>query len=371
MTGIYIHFPFCIKKCNYCDFVSYENKLDEGERYVNALLLEMEEYKGEQVDSVYLGGGTPTALKPALLVQVLEAIRRNFSLAESSEITVEANPGTCDAVAFSVLKAAGVNRISLGVQSFVPQELTLLGRIHSAEDAERAVRSIRDAGILNLSLDFMFSLPTQTKESLTYSLEKAVALQPEHLSCYSLTLCEDTPLAKAVDRGTLVLPDEDTDRDFYRFITDYLQANGYNRYEISNFSRDGKQAYHNTKYWNRTPYIGLGAAAHSFFDGERYENPACLADYYKRVEQKKHPQGITIDREDAMTEFVFLGLRQTEKGILRRDFSKCFGVSLDDIYGAPIQKLCKLGLLTDDGQSLRLTERGIDVSNSVFCEFLS
>ncbi|MBE7021872.1 MAG: radical SAM family heme chaperone HemW [Ruminococcaceae bacterium] len=370
MTGIYIHFPFCIKKCNYCDFVSYENRLTEGERYVSALLLEMEEYRGEKADTVYLGGGTPTALSPQLLARVLHGVRDCFSLCPDAEITVEANPGTCDREAFLQLKEAGVNRISLGVQSFVDEELSLLGRIHSAKEAEEAAENVRKAGILNLSLDFMFSTPAQTRESLTYSLDTALALHPQHLSCYSLTLSEGTPLEKAVSRGELLLPDEEADRELYHFLTAYLEKRGYHRYEISNFAREGFMSRHNTKYWQREPYIGLGVAAHSFFRGCRYENPASLPAYYRRTEQGLRPAGVPVTPEDARAEFFFLGLRQTRCGVTRRDFFKCFGMPLEDCYGATVQKLCALGLLEDDGETLRLTERGIDVSNAVFCEFL-
>ena len=370
MTGIYIHFPFCIKKCAYCDFVSYENMLSEGERYVAALLLEMEEYRGEKADTVYLGGGTPTALSPKLLQKVLEGIHNCFDLAPDAEITIEANPGTCNKDAFYALKNAGVNRVSLGVQSFKDEELRLLGRIHTAKDAEIAVSNIRDAGILNISLDLMFSLPSQTRESLQFSLEKALLLAPQHLSCYSLMVCENTPLEAMVKNGLLTLPDEDTDRQFYTQITEFLEHNGYGRYEISNFSLVGKEAKHNTKYWNRAPYIGLGAAAHSFWGNERFENPASLASYYERVKQKKHPEGTILTKEDAMAEFVFLGLRKTKEGISRKAFYDSFQTDFNSLYGKTVNKLTNLALLKDDGDRLLLTDRGIDISNAVLAEFL-
>ncbi len=370
MTGIYIHFPFCIKKCAYCDFVSYENMLHEGERYVAALLLEMEEYRGEKADTVYLGGGTPTALSPELLQKVLNGVHSCFDVAPNAEITIEANPGTCDTKTFSALKGAGVNRVSLGVQSFVDEELRLLGRIHTAEDAEDAVSNIRDAGISNISLDLMFSLPSQTEESLRHSLEKALLLEPQHLSCYSLTLCENTPLETMVKNGVLTLPDEDTDRHFYRLITQTLENNGYKRYEISNFSLKDKEAKHNTKYWNRAPYIGLGAAAHSFFGDERFENPALLQDYYERAKHGKHPKGMRITKEEAMAEFVFLGLRKTKEGISRKAFYDYFQTDFNTLYGEIANKLTNLALLADDGERLLLTDRGIDISNAVLAEFL-
>ncbi len=370
MTGLYIHFPFCKQKCHYCDFVSYPGMLSSGARYVDALISEMEAYRGALIDTVYLGGGTPTALAPSLLEMVLSRVASSFSLAENCEITVEANPGTCDKNTFSTLGACGVNRISLGVQSFSDSELSLLGRIHTKKDVYEAAEAVRVAGIKNLSLDLMFSIPGQTRESLYDSLFRAVALEPEHLSCYSLILCEGTPMHKAYNRGEITLPDEDEDRERYALLVDFLKSHGYDRYEISNFARGGKISRHNTKYWTRDPYIGLGAAAHSFYENRRFENPASLADYFEQVEKGINPAGETITEEDAMAEFMFLGLRQTKAGVLRSDFQKSFGKSLDEVFGKTVKKLCLLNLLTDDGDKICLTDRGIDVSNAVFCEFL-
>lgn len=370
MTGIYIHFPFCKQKCRYCDFVSYSGKLSEGERYVDALISEMEAYRGALVDTVYLGGGTPTALAPSLLSKVLSRVASSFSLAENCEITVEANPGTCDKNTFSCLASCGVNRVSLGVQSFSDSELSLLGRIHTKKDVYEAVEAIRFADIKNISLDLMFSIPGQTRESLYDSLYQAVSLSPEHLSCYSLILCEGTAMYEANERGELALPDEDEDRDRYALLVEFLKNHGYDRYEISNFARGGKISRHNTKYWTRAPYIGLGAAAHSFYENCRYENPSDLLAYYKQVGNKILPKGEKITEKDAMAEFMFLGLRQTEIGVSRSEFLRCFGKSLDEIFGRTVQRLCALKLLDDSGDRIRLTDRGIDVSNAVFCEFI-
>ncbi len=370
MNGIYVHIPFCIKKCAYCDFVSYENRLGEAEAYVDALLLEMEAYRGVGADTVYIGGGTPTALPPHLLVRLLDGVRDCFSLADDREITVEANPGTCSAEGFARLAAAGVNRISLGAQSFLSEELTALGRIHTAAQTKEAVVDARRAGIVNISLDLMFSLPGQTLAHLAYSLEQAAALEPSHISCYGLTLCEGTPLHAAVENGRVTLPDDDTDRALYAMLCNTLHEKGYSRYEISNFAKPGCLSRHNVKYWSRSPYIGLGAAAHSFYGGRRFENPPQLSAYYRVVRGEQDREGARVTRTEAMAEFMFLGLRMTERGVLRQDFFTAFGTGVDAVYAAPIQKLCALGLLEDDGDRLRLTERGIDVSNTVFCEFL-
>ena len=370
MNGLYIHIPFCIKKCGYCDFVSYENRLAEGEPYVNALLSEMEAYKGTEVDTVYIGGGTPTALPPHLLIRILLGVEENFCILPGAEITVEANPGTCDEAYFKELRQAGVNRISLGVQSFVDEELKILGRIHSAGEAKQAVKNAKAAGIENVSLDLMFSLPGQTKESFLYSVREAISLQPSHISSYSLIVCENTPIEQAVSQGRLILPDEDYDRDLYVLLVETLKQAGYYRYEISNFAKPGKEARHNTKYWTRDPYIGLGAAAHSFWEGKRFENPPLLSDYYALCRGEKTRETEAVTEKDAMAEFMFLGLRLTEAGISQQEFLRCFGKSLNEIYGKQLEKLCSLGLLECLGDRIRLTDRGIDVSNGVFCEFV-
>jgi len=370
MNGIYVHIPFCVKKCTYCDFVSYENRLCEAEDYVRALLCEMETYRGVQADTVYIGGGTPTAIPPHLLVRLLQGIKNSFVLAPNTEITVEANPGTCDAAFMTQLAEVGVNRVSLGAQSFVDAELATIGRIHTAAQIAEAVGAVRSAGISNISLDLMFSLPGQTKESLRYSLDRLYALEPNHVSCYSLTLCEGTHLYEMVKAGKVMMAEDEEDRELYAMVCEHLKQNGYCRYEISNFARGGAVSRHNTKYWKRAPYIGLGVAAHSFYKNCRFENPVGLSDYYRVVCGKEERPGESISWQDAMAEFMFLGLRMTEEGVLKQEFYKTFGKTVESIYGPSIAKLCEQGLLECVHDRLRLTDRGIDVSNRVFCEFL-
>lgn len=369
-SGVYVHIPFCIKKCAYCDFVSYENRLSEAPAYVNAVLAEAEQYRGTAADSLYIGGGTPTALPTAELVRLLHGLFAVFNMAPDAEITVEANPGTVSRDDFAALAAAGVNRVSLGVQSFSNAELAALGRIHTAEEARQAICDAYAAGIHNLSLDLMFSIPQQTRSSLQKSLQAAVDLPVSHISCYSLTICDDTPFGRMVADGQMPVPDEDTDRLMYTEINTFLAQNCFERYEISNFARVGREARHNTKYWRRIPYIGLGAAAHSFWQGRRFENPSQLEAYYKAVREGSEYVGEPITHKDAMSEFMFLGLRLTREGISPKEFESCFGVSLQTIYGKQIHKLTKLGLLEYNGENLRLTDRGIDVSNGVFCDFV-
>ncbi len=368
--GVYVHLPFCIKKCAYCDFVSYENCLAEAPDYITAVLAEAEAYRGLAVDTIYIGGGTPTALPTEQLVRLLSGLFAVFCVDSHAEITVEANPGTADRHKFNVLAAAGVNRLSLGVQSFCDDELAALGRIHSAEEAQQAIYEAYAAGIQNLSLDLMFSIPLQTSASWLTSLQTAIQLPISHISCYSLTICDDTPFGAMVAAGQLSEPDDETDRRFYRDLCMFLKQNGLERYEISNFARPGYEARHNTKYWRHIPYIGLGAAAHSFWQERRFENPAQPAAYYDVVYNGAARPGESLTREDAMSEFMFLGLRLTQEGVSPKTFEECFGVSLQSVYGAQLEKLLRLGLLTHKGENFCLTDRGIDISNQVFCEFV-
>ncbi len=370
MCGVYVHLPFCIKKCRYCDFVSYENKLAESAAYIDALCQEMRAYRGETVDTIYLGGGTPTALSSNLLCHLLAALKENFFLSSDCEITVEANPGTVTKETFAILKGAGVNRISLGVQSFCDKELLALGRIHTAKDAEQAFSYAKDAGISNISIDLMFSIPEQTEESFLNSIEQALSLQPNHISCYSLTLCEGTPLFNDVESGKIVLPEDDEDRDFYDLLVRRLGEAGIFRYEISNFAREGFESRHNKKYWQRKDTIGLGAGAHSFYKGARFENPPAFSAYYDIAYERAKREKTFISKNDAMAEAMFLGLRMTREGVLCDRFLEEFGVSPLEVYQKPLEKLERLGLLTVNPHHICLTNRGVDLSNSVMCEFL-
>lgn len=369
--GIYVHIPFCLKKCAYCDFASYPGLISRADCYLEDLTVEMEQYRGLRADSVYIGGGTPTCLKKEQLLRLIYRIKNCFLLTEDCEFTVECNPKTADDDYFRALNLAGVNRLSIGVQSFIDEELKLLGRVHTANEAKECVIMAKNAGFLNFNLDLMFGLPKQTVADFEKSISAALSLKPAHISCYSLILEEGTLMHKMVEQGALVLPDEDTERDMYHTLIKKLVASGYEHYEISNFALVKKQSRHNNKYWDIKPYIGLGAAAHSNIGNIRFGNPAALEEYSDAV---KHCPPCGRETEelsvlDEMSEFMFLGLRKID-GIKKSDFKKQFGVDIKSVYGEQITKFCDLKLMEEENDTIRLTLAGVDVSNSVFCEFL-
>jgi len=361
-TGLYIHIPFCIKKCAYCDFVSYEGVLsDIKEKYIEALVQEMQEYCGEEIDTVYFGGGTPTTLEIGQIERVLKAVYEVFSVTENAEITIECNPKTADFEYFKRLKEIGANRLSIGVQSLNDEELSFLGRVHNREEAISCIKQAKEAGFDNFSVDVMFGLPCQTLDSVKKTLDGLIDLTPSHISCYSLIIEPDTPF---YDNGVEPLED-DEERKMQSFIVEYLKDNGFERYEISNFAKDGKVSRHNIKYWEGVPYIGIGAASSSYYNGERYEKESDLSEYINNPKKKINIQKLT--KEDEMSEFMFLGLRKTE-GVSLSEFYKKFGIEIEDKYD--IKKHLELGLLVKEGDSLYLSERGIDVSNAVLCDFV-
>lgn len=366
MPGLYIHIPFCVKKCKYCDFVSFQNRDEFKDRYINCLIKEAAEYKGENIDTVFIGGGTPTTLSCVQLEKLLSALRENFNIDKNAEFTCEMNPGTADKDKLRVLKRCGVNRLSMGVQSFCDDELKKIGRIHTAAQADGAIRDARECGFENISIDLMSALPSQTFESFKKTLLHAVEKNPEHISCYSLILEENTPLYAEYEAGKLILPSEDDERDMYEFACNFLEKNGYAQYEISNFAKEGKCSRHNMKYWQCREYIGLGIAAHSYYKGVRYYNTSDLPVYLSR---NFHSDGkITLTLEDKIEEFMIMGLRMTA-GISRTEFKRRFNISVDDVFREEIKKFVSGGFLCDDGENIRLSRKGISVSNSVMCEF--
>lgn len=363
MYGLYIHIPFCIKKCNYCDFVSFTEKDALFDEYIDALLLEAKEYETLSFDTVFIGGGTPTVLSPKQLERLLSGIRSTLKISDNAEFSIEANPKTLTEEKLITLYKNGVNRISIGVQSFIDSELSFLGRIHSSRDAISTIELAKKY-FDNFNLDLMFALPNQTKEDVLFSLKTAVSLSPAHISCYSLILEEGTPLFCEFEKGNLTLQDEDTDRNNFEAICNFLKENGYSRYEVSNFALDGFECRHNLKYWDCDEYIGLGLAAHSYFDGKRFYN---TSDFKTYIEGNFHDEFITLSEKDKMSEFMIMGLRKTN-GIKISEFEKRFFKNPCNIYN--MEKFQKLGLIINDGEKIRLTERGMDVSNSVLCEFV-
>lgn len=367
MRGLYVHIPFCLKKCSYCDFVSYSGAFGLEDDYVNALLSEFASFRGEKVDTVYFGGGTPTSLKTENLTRLLDGVFSTFHVAHDAEVTIECNPKTADFSKFRALLSHGANRLSIGVQTFDEQCLKAIGRVHAADDAKRCIQDAARAGFLNLSADLMFGLPGQSVASAVESVEIAATMPVRHISCYGLMLEEHTPLWEQVQAGTVSLPEEDAEFLMYCKMKDALNSRGFHQYEISNFAKDGFSSRHNLKYWNCEEYIGCGAAAHSYFEGARFCHGSNLLDY---IQNPAAREDVTVlDKEEQMSEFLILGLRKTA-GVSETEFFARFGVSMNKCYNNVIEKFTKAGLLVRDGGVLRFSEQGVYVSNTVLCEFV-
>lgn len=367
MRGLYIHIPFCKKKCAYCDFISYAGKDDLIDRYVGAVCKEMSGYSGEKIDTVFIGGGTPSLLSEENIKRLMREVRRHFFVAEDAEITMEANPGTLSEKKLCAIKEAGINRLSIGVQSFHDAELEKIGRIHNAKTAEQTILSARAAGFSNINIDLMFSLPNAISASLADTLERAIALSPEHISAYSLILEEHTTLYDEYISGNLALPSDEEDRAAYQYICRRLGEAGYRQYEISNFSLPGFECRHNLKYWDCREYIGVGAAAHSYYKDERFYNTEVLEKYINGEYREGKAEKITIDEQ--IKEFMIMGLRKTE-GVSKAEFKRRFGRDISEIFAEQTERFLKLGLLEDKNGGLRLSREGINVSNTILCEFV-
>lgn len=366
MLGIYVHIPFCIRKCNYCDFASYPAMLSRQDEYIDALIAEMKLHNGAHADTVYIGGGTPSALTGDNLTKLLAALNENFSLSFDTEFTVEVNPGTVDIVKARILKKYGVNRISIGSQTFCDSELEILGRIHTSRDTINTYELLRNCGFDNISLDLMYALPSQTLDSLNDSIDMIFNLNPEHVSCYGLKLEPGTPFHDMLANGKLKECDEDTFADMYEQICSRLKQNGYVHYEISNFAREGMQSRHNLKYWNCEDYIGLGLGAASCEDNHRYTHTTDFDDY---VHGCALAEDYHMTKSEAMSEFVILGLRVLNSGVDKQLFYERFGESIDEVFSHALLRVSPYVINTET--SLKLKEEAALVSNSVMCEFMS
>lgn len=382
--SIYIHIPFCVRKCLYCDFLSAPASGETMEAYASCLCREIEAagklYPDHEVRTVFFGGGTPSILKKERICQIMEALRRAFSLAEDAEITIEVNPGTVDADKLAAYYAAGINRLSIGVQSLQENELQALGRIHSTEDFFQTYSMAIKSGFNNINVDLMSAIPEQTLESCQDTLRQLLSLDrpPSHISAYSLIIEEGTPFYE----NTPVLPDEEMDRLFYKITNDILKAAGYHRYEISNYAREGCECRHNRVYWERGEYLGFGIGAASLMQETRFSNIRDLQTYLKllsgeaadgpstgQLTEHLRQEVSHLTEREQMEEFMFLGLRLTE-GVSKKRFFKTFGKKFTDVYPGISKKLIREGLLVQEGDRLKLTELGLDVSNRVMAEFL-
>lgn len=387
-VSLYLHFPFCERKCRYCDFLSGPAGEETREEYVDLLCREIELRAGEitapsesaaAVDSIFIGGGTPSLMTPVQAARVMDTIRSRYQVLSDAEISMEANPGTVNPEKLRGFKAAGIGRLSIGVQSFDDSELRLLGRIHTAAEARETFHAAREAGFDNINLDLMSALPGQNIETWSNTLKEAVSLGPEHISAYSLIIEEGTPLASLLDSGELPdLPSEEEDRRMYHFTKQFLASEGYRRYEISNYAKAGYECRHNCGYWTGHEYLGLGLGASSCLGGERFRNPDKMNDYRKAVNDTNEYDPVnamrrerqTLTREDRMEEFMFLGLRMTE-GVSEKEFEKRFGVKMEDIYGGMLHRHLEQNVIrrTPDHR-IALTEYGLDVASYVMADYL-
>lgn len=371
-AGLYVHIPFCLQKCHYCDFPSYPLQYLTSD-YLRALEREAEQVNDitRTVGTVFIGGGTPTCLTSEELERLLTLLHRSFFIASHTEFTVEANPGTITMDKLHVLKKYNVNRISFGVQAFQPELLERLGRIHTVEDIYVSFMQAREQGFLNINLDLMLGLPGQTLSHWEETLGKAIALSPEHIAVYSLKVEEGTVFYRQMIEGKLSLPDEDTDTAMMEMTQAMLQTAGFRQYEISNYAKPGYQSQHNLRYWQNDTYLGIGCAAWSYLDGVRRGNVADVHEYMERIFTGKQAvaEQESVNRTQSMFETIMLGLRLID-GVSRRRFAARYGVDPVEVYAGPISKMERQKLLAVCEDRIYLTQKGLLLSNEVIGEFL-
>nr|WP_320026796.1 radical SAM family heme chaperone HemW [uncultured Acetobacterium sp.] len=377
--GIYCHIPFCVKKCAYCDFSSFECQDEKMvARYFKALYQEIINFAGQNkdialtpVDTIYFGGGTPSSVEPVYIETTLALLKEAFLITDKVEITIEINPGTLTLEKARRYKNAGVNRVSVGLQAWQDFLLKILGRIHNQAEFSDSMEILKTVGFDNFSVDVMYGLPGQKLEDVMETVRELMAFSPTHLSCYSLILEDGTPMANWVDAGQLDLPSEDDERKMHWAIDRFLKEQGYDHYEISSYCQPGYESRHNLKYWELVPYLGFGLGAHGYFKGKRYGNANKLLDYCKLIESGKSASVFEPEMLPAelMSDWMFLGLRKL--GGIRDDlFKERFGLSFFDQYETAINSLINEGLLEWDGSVLKLTAMGQDFGNRVFAAFV-
>ena len=371
--GVYIHIPFCKRKCYYCDFVSYPEKYELQEKYIDKVIQEIEENKeilqDNNVTTVYIGGGTPSSIKPELIKRILNKVYNYTEINNIKEITIEVNPGTATKNNLQLYKNCGINRISIGLQSTNNDILNKIGRIHNFNQFLDTYKWTREAGFKNINVDLMIGIPNQTLDDVKTSLEKVVSLKPEHISVYSLIVEDETPMKKLIESGKLKLPDEEDERNQYKYTKNFLELNGYKHYEISNFAKPGFESKHNLNCWEQKQYIGLGVAAHSYINGVRYSNTISLEEYLKKDSKdiKEIHETQTID--DMKKEYMLLGLRKID-GVQISKFEEKFGENPIYLFKNELKKLIQEGLLIIDLDNIKLTEKGLDLANIVWEEFV-
>ena len=371
---LYLHIPFCVKKCAYCDFLSFPSRQEIQRQYAKRLMEDIDcmgkEYGDIPVDTIFIGGGTPSVPESRLIVDLMEHVNRAFQISDGAEISMEANPGTVTREKLKEYRRAGINRISFGLQSANDRELKLLGRIHTWAEFLESFALARECGFTNLNIDLMSALPGQTCESWKDTLKRVTDLEPEHISAYSLIIEEGTPFGEKYgsEEGRKLLPDEDSEREMYHETKRFLRECGYERYEISNYAKPGRECRHNIGYWTGVPYLGLGLGASSYMNGSRF---AVSSDMQQYLEEK--PGTFTdvekLTKKDMEEEFFYVGLRMTA-GVSLPEFERRFGVSAKDVYPGLMEMFVEEKAAVFQGDRFVLTDYGLDVSNYIMAQFL-
>ncbi|HHQ8845511.1 TPA: radical SAM family heme chaperone HemW [Clostridioides difficile] len=390
MLGLYVHIPFCVKKCKYCDFNSYKMDIDSKKRYIEDLKIEMELYsnklykdnkyknkeccslnKNDKITSIFVGGGTPSILTSDEIREVFISIKEMFDIDENAEITIECNPGTLTLEKLKTMKEIGINRLSIGLQAIQEKHLNFIGRIHTYEEFEKNYKDALSVGFKNINIDLMYSLPNQTLCDWKETLEKVVHLNPTHISAYSLILEEGTELYNMYESNKFELIDENVDIEMYEYTINYLKSKGYNQYEISNYSKEGYNCEHNILYWECEYYIGIGAGASGYINENRCNNVESLEDYHLSLVKREKPiqENEILSEKDMIEEKIFMGLRMN-KGIKFEDFKKKFGIDFREKYNKQIEMLLARKLINQSFEGIQLTQKGREISNSVFIEFM-
>lgn len=369
--SVYIHIPFCVQKCKYCDFLSAPSTRENMELYMDALKKEMisesVKYEEYEIETIFFGGGTPSILDEGQIEDCIDVLRTNYQISKLCEITLEMNPGTASMQKLEGWKRAGVNRLSIGLQSANDSELRLIGRIHDFDTFVKSYDQAKAAGFDNINVDLMSALPGQTISGWRETLNKVLLLEPDHISAYSLIIEEGTPLSKHIDEYPPV-PSENEDREMYRDTKRILKEHGYMRYEVSNYAKEGKECKHNVTYWTRGNYAGFGLGASSMVENIRWHNTENMDKYIKNpTESKEDMEKLSLN--DCMEEFMFLGLRMMQ-GVSKKRFFKEFDMNMDEVYGDVLKKWEKTGHLKMEGDNVSLTDSGIDISNAIFTDFL-
>ena len=371
--GIYIHIPFCKQKCYYCDFISYSNKSQLIEEYIESMSKEIQDWKNNtntkkyKISTIYIGGGTPSYIKEKHIMLILNNLKEFID--SQVEITIEVNPGTVTKEKLQEYKEAGVNRLSIGLQETHDELLKLIGRIHNFNEFEETYKWAKNVGFENINVDLMIGLPNQTIDHIKENLEKVIKLEPNHISVYSMILEENTVLEKQVSKGILTLPEEEQERAMYWYVKNTLELTGYNQYEVSNFAKKGRESKHNLNCWEQEEYRGFGIAAHSYIEGIRFSNTDSIEEYIKNIKENKVNKNMQIhevqEKEEMQKEYMLLGLRKLE-GVSISKFKNKFGENPIFLYNKKLQELTENNLIKVDGDTIKLTNRGLDLANQVW-----